>query len=497
MNYTEYFSSLRGKNITVVGFGVSNRPFVSMLSANGANVTVRDKNEIKEDIRAEFPDVKFITGENYLKDMTDELIFKTPGMRRDIPEFLEAENRGSKVTSEMQLFFELCPCRIIAVTGSEGKTTTTTLIYNILKEQGHTVFLGGNIGTPLLPRISQMKPDDIVIAELSSFQLFDMSVSADTAVITNIVEEHLNWHTSMEEYIEAKKTVFSHQTENGKLILNADDPLVSLFGYGKKDVIWFGADKLSTDTESLDSVYNDGAYCPHCKSPMNYTTHHYNHIGHYECPTCGYKRHSTDYTVTSVDLDRGEAVINGKYHISLALKSLYNIYNILAAFTVASIVGIGGDEIAADMSNYVLKNGRVITFELGKRKGTLLTSKHENSISYDQSIRVAVADKRGCDVMFIVDAVSRKYFTSDVSWLWDIDFEMLNNQNIHNIVLAGKYCNDLAVRFSYTDIPKDKITIIEDINKAVDYLENDRNEYIYVITCFSDKYKFISRIKGE
>ena len=222
MNYTEYFSSLRGKNITVVGFGVSNRPFVSMLSANGANVTVRDKNEIKEDIRAEFPDVKFITGENYLKDMTDELIFKTPGMRRDIPEFLEAENRGSKVTSEMQLFFELCPCRIIAVTGSEGKTTTTTLIYNILKEQGHTVFLGGNIGTPLLPRISQMKPDDIVIAELSSFQLFDMSVSADTAVITNIVEEHLNWHTSMEEYIEAKKTVFSHQTENGKLILNAD-----------------------------------------------------------------------------------------------------------------------------------------------------------------------------------------------------------------------------------------------------------------------------------
>lgn len=190
-------------------------------------------------------------------------------------------------------------------------------------------------------------------------------------------------------------------------------------------------------------------------------------------------------------------MINGKYHIALALKSLYNIYNILAAFTVASIVGIRGDEIAADMSNYVLKNGRVITFELGKRKGTLLTSKHENSISYDQSIRVAVADKRGCDVMFIVDAVSRKYFTSDVSWLWDIDFEMLNNQNIHNIVLAGKYCNDLAVRFSYTDIPKDKITIIEDINKAVDYLENDRNEYIYVITCFSDKYKFISRIKGE
>jgi len=222
MNYIEYFASLKGKKITVVGFGVSNRPFVRMLAESGALVTVRDKNEIPETVRAEFENVEFITGPNYLCDLTDELIFKTPGMRRDIPEFLAAEKNGSKITSEMQLFFELCPCRIIAVTGSEGKTTTTTLIYNILKEQGHTVFLGGNIGTPLLPRISQMKENDIVIAELSSFQLFDMTVSADTAVITNIVEEHLNWHTSMEEYIEAKKTVFRHQSENGRLILNAD-----------------------------------------------------------------------------------------------------------------------------------------------------------------------------------------------------------------------------------------------------------------------------------
>ena len=157
MNYIEYFASLKGKKITVVGFGVSNRPFVRMLAESGALVTVRDKNEIPETVRGEFENVEFVTGSDYLCDLTDELIFKTPGMRRDIPEFLAAEKNGSKITSEMQLFFELCPCRIIAVTGSEGKTTTTTLIYNILKEQGHTVFLGGNIGTPRLPRISQMK----------------------------------------------------------------------------------------------------------------------------------------------------------------------------------------------------------------------------------------------------------------------------------------------------------------------------------------------------
>ena len=244
-------------------------------------------------------------------------------------------------------------------------------------------------------------------------------------------------------------------------------------------------------------MYNDGAYCPVCKAPMEYSTHHYNHIGHYSCTKCGYKRQDTKYTITSVDLDKGVMEIDGKYEISLALKSLYNIYNILSAYTVASIVGISGEKIAADMNNYVLKNGRVITFKLGSREGTMLTSKHENSISYDQSIRVASAFSEGCEVMFIVDAVSRKYFTSDVSWLWDIDFEMLNNPNIHQIVLAGKYVNDLAVRFSYTDIPSNKIKLYESIDEAVDYLNSDRKEYIYVITCFSDKGKFLGKVNGD
>jgi UDP-N-acetylmuramyl tripeptide synthase len=230
---------------------------------------------------------------------------------------------------------------------------------------------------------------------------------------------------------------------------------------------------------------------------MVYSTHHYNHIGHYRCTACGYHRHDTQYTITAVDMDKGEMTIDGTHTITLALKSLYNIYNILSAYTVASIVGIDGAKIAADMNRYVLKNGRVITFSLGSRRGTMLTSKHENSISYDQSIRVAAAHKEGCDVLIIVDAVSRKYFTSDVSWLYDIDFEMLGSDNIHQIVLAGKYVNDLAVRFSYTDIPNEKIRLFESIDEAADYLNSDRSEYIYVITCFSDKGKFLVKVKED
>ena len=341
----------------------------------------------------------------------------------------------------------------------------------------------------------KVKSDILLIESDERFARYTFKYIQPTHyVITNLYRDQLTRNGHPEWVYDA---LLDSITDSTQLILNADDPLVSSFAQGRENVVWFGADKLSTDTETLDSVYNDGAYCPVCKAPMTYTTHHYNHIGHYACTKCGYRRHDTQYTITAVDLDKGEMTIDGKHTITLALKSLYNIYNILSAYTVASIVGIDGAKIAADMNHYVLKNGRVITFELGSRKGTLLTSKHENSISYDQSLRVASAYKEGCDVMIIVDAVSRKYFTSDVSWLYDIDFDMLGCENVHQIVLAGKYVNDLAVRFSYTNIPNEKIKLFEDINEAVDYLNSDRSEYIYAITCFSDKGKFLAKVKGE
>ena len=391
------------------------------------------------------------------------------------------------------------PEYIIAVTGSNGKTSTVEMIAHILTENGKTVAWnkeGSNqiegVTTLVLGSSSlggKVKKDILLIESDERFAKYTFKYIKPTHyVITNLYRDQLTRNGHPEWVFDALKDSIYPETQ---LILNADDPLVSLFGEGR-DVIWFGADKLSSDTKELDSVYNDGAYCPKCKSPMTYTTHHYNHIGHYECTSCGYKRHDTKYTITSVDLDEGEMVIDGSNKITLALRSLYNIYNILAAYTVASIVGIDGKKIASDMSDYVMKNGRVITFEIGSRQGTMLTSKHENSISYDQSIRLACAEKNGCDVMFIVDAVSRKYFTSDVSWLWDIDFEMLKSENVHEIILSGTYYNDLAVRFEHTDIPEDKIKIIPEIEKACHYLDSDRKEYIYVITCFSDKGKFLA-----
>ena len=404
------------------------------------------------------------------------------------------------ILSRMEL-----PKYIIAVTGSNGKTSTVEMIAHILTKNGLTVAWnkeGSNqiegVTTLVLGSATlggKVKADILLIESDERFARYTFKYIRPTHyVITNLYRDQLTRNGHPEWVYDA---LADSITDGTQLILNADDPLVSAFGQGREDVIWFGADKLSTDTDELVSVYNDGAYCPVCKAPMLYSTHHYNHIGHYRCTACGYHRHDTQYTITAVDMDKGEMTIDGTHTITLALKSLYNIYNILSAYTVASIVGVDGAKIAADMNHYVLKNGRVITFSLGSRRGTMLTSKHENSISYDQSIRVAAAYKEGCDVLIIVDAVSRKYFTSDVSWLYDIDFEMLGSDNIHQIVLAGKYVNDLAVRFSYTDIPSERIKLFESIDEAADYLNSDRSEYIYVITCFSDKGKFLVKVKED
>lgn len=395
------------------------------------------------------------------------------------------------------------PENIIAVTGSNGKTSTVEMMAHILRENGKKVIYnteGSNqiegVTTFVLANSSlfgKVRGDVMLIESDERYAKYTFNYITPTYyVITNLYRDQLtrNGHP-MWVYGEIEKSI----KEGSRLVLNADDPLVSLFGKDKEDTIYFGADKLATDSDTFTSVYNDGVYCPVCHAPMEYTTYHYNHIGHYNCEVCGYKRQNTAFTVTDANLDDGYLVINGEYKIDLALKSLYNVYNILAAFTACSLVGVESEKIAQTINNYVLKNGRVTTFNLGKRQGVLLTSKHENSISYDQSLKLASDDKDGCDVVIIVDAISRKYFTSDTSWLYDIDFHLLASDNVKRIILAGAYANDLAARFSYINIYDGKITVTESIEKAVELLSTEDTEKIYVITCFSDKGKFLERVE--
>ena len=233
MHYDEYFRSLRGKKILVMGLGVSNRPLVRMLLAYGCDVTGCDRTP-----RAQFDDelreleafgCKMKVGDGYLDDLSADIVFRTPGMHPNIPALKALRDAGAEVTSEMEVFFEVCPCTMIAVTGSDGKTTTTTLISEMLKASGKTVWLGGNIGTPLLPLIDQIKETDCAVVELSSFQLMDMHQSPHIAVVTNLAPNHLDVHKDMDEYIQAKVNLFRYQGKDDILIVNADNSITSRF----------------------------------------------------------------------------------------------------------------------------------------------------------------------------------------------------------------------------------------------------------------------------
>ena len=232
-SFEQYFTDLQGKSVAVLGLGVSNRPLVRLLLEYGAVVsggdrTPREKldNEVLE---LERLGCKLYLGENFHLDMQAEIAFRTPGMHPESPAVRHLREGGARITSEMAAFFEVCPCPIIAVTGSDGKTTTTTLISEMLKASGKTVWLGGNIGTPLLPLVRQMDAQDVAVVELSSFQLMDMPRSPQRAVITNLAPNHLDVHKDMQEYVDAKKNIFLHQDENGLLILNADNAITADF----------------------------------------------------------------------------------------------------------------------------------------------------------------------------------------------------------------------------------------------------------------------------
>lgn len=227
---TEYLEELHGKSIAVIGMGVSNTPLIRILLRGGLKVTVCDKapRERVEDVASELESLgaKLQLGPGYLEKLSRfDVIFRTPGLSPNTPELREAVEHGSELTSEMELFFRLCPCRIIGVTGSDGKTTTTTLISEFLKEAGFNVYLGGNIGKPLLPDVSGMSVDDVAVVELSSFQLMSMAQSPDIAVFTNLSPNHLDYHHTMEEYTAAKLNIFSHQNEGGRAIFNYDNDI--------------------------------------------------------------------------------------------------------------------------------------------------------------------------------------------------------------------------------------------------------------------------------
>ena len=231
MRFEEYLTSLQNQTVAVIGIGVSNQPLIRLLLSRGISVTSCDKKS-REALgvvgdQLEAMGCRLQLGEDYLQGLDQDVIFRTPGMRPDLPELVSAVERGSKLTSEMEVFFEVCPCPVIAVTGSDGKTTTTTIISELLKAAGKTVHVGGNIGHPLLAETGEMSEKNIAVLELSSFQLMTMTRSPHIAVVTNLAPNHLDVHKDFQEYIDAKENIFTHQAAEDIAVFNADNAITA------------------------------------------------------------------------------------------------------------------------------------------------------------------------------------------------------------------------------------------------------------------------------
>ena len=266
----EFNNYIRFRKVAIIGLGVSNLPLLQYFHEKKAKVTVFDNKEIDE-IPKEIMDkiteysMEFSLGRNYLSKLNGfDLIIRSPSCLPTTPELEEEAERGAIVTTEIELLMKMCPCKMIGVTGSDGKTTTTTLISEILKTAGYVCHVGGNIGIPLFTKLSEIKPEDIVVLELSSFQLMGMEVSPDIAVITNVSPNHLNIHKDYEEYIDAKKNIFKFQNKDGILVTNYDNEVTreaSLQARGK--VIYF-----SSKTKLDDGYIVDGDTIKQCSDKL-------------------------------------------------------------------------------------------------------------------------------------------------------------------------------------------------------------------------------------
>lgn len=276
--YQEFINELQTKKIAIIGAGVSNLPLIKILHNASCDITLFDKKELAdmEEATSKYLQdnhIKTSLGDFYLEELTGfDVIFRSPSFLPTNPYLIEETKRGALITTEIEQVIRLAPCSIIGITGSKGKTTTTTILYNLLKGLGYQTYLGGNIGTPLFEKLNEITKDSIIVLELSSFQLMNMSVSPHIAIVTNISPDHLDIHGSYEEYINAKKYIFKNQSKEDILVLNMDDDIVKNFvNEAKGEVRYFKTTTNDVDTLKDTYVLN-GTYIEYNKEPIIDTT---------------------------------------------------------------------------------------------------------------------------------------------------------------------------------------------------------------------------------
>ena len=385
-----------------------------------------------------------------------------------------------------------------------GKTSTTELICKIFEDNGYKVGCnreGSNltegVTTMILNACSlngECKKDVLIIESDERYLRHTLKhFRPKYLVVLNLYRDQLGRNGHPELIYDIIKEAIADDIH---LVLNADDPLVASYGFKRDNVTYFGMSKNDFSTDEFVGAANDGAFCPICKEPMEYDFYHYNHIGSYKCKACGYKRVTPQHAVTSLDLANKQLTINTKHKITMDLSSVFTAYNLLAAFAVAKLVGVKEEKIVEPLNEYVLQNGRVQKYDINGKPCTILMAKHENTVSYNQNLLHIVREKIPSTVILILDDVSRRYFTVETAWLWDIDFELLKSDSVKKIIIGGRYVHDYTTRIEFAGVDMKKVVGFENLDDMMkEVKEKPKGDMIYLVTCFLDKTKFIARIK--
>lgn len=396
---------------------------------------------------------------------------------------------------------KLCE-NIIAVTGSNGKTSTTELIATTLRKSGVNAVYnkeGSNqiegVTTLILSNCDfsgNFKPQALVIESDERYaRLTFKYFTPKCFLITNLLRDQLTRNRHPEWIFNIISQCIS---PNSKLILNADDPIVASFGIKFENAIYYTVNKTAISSQEPMLSYDAGAFCPNCKMPLQYEYRNYGSLGRFKCTNCSNGSANSQFAVTNVDIETKTIEINNKFQIQTDNLDIHNIYNLLAAFVTCSCCEVKQSKVAQALSNHKYQTGRVLNFVFNGSAAELLISKHENSMSYNCSITHVLNQNEDVSVLIVVDRISRKYFTSETSWLWDIDFEKLNTDRVKSIILGGKYCYDLLVRFNSTEIPKEKIFCEPDFQLLKNAAKTHKQGKLFVLTCLADQERVIKEL---
>lgn len=396
------------------------------------------------------------------------------------------------------------PKYVVVVTGSSGKGSAVSMIAHILENAGKKV-VWNQSGSNILNAIAtlvlnnskifshELKADVLLLEMDERFIKETFAPGTITHLcITNITRDQpaRNGHPLI-----VFESILEAIDKNVHLIINTDDPLLNRIKYAfENEITSYGIAKSNYDVEKPTYAV-DFAYCPSCHTKLKYSSYHYGHLGIYECPKCSFKRGGVDYEAKNVDLKKGTFELKDK-ELKLNKKVFFGVYYTTLAYTVCDILGIDEDKILDGINKNMMATKRGKSYTLDNREIEMLESKNENSLSYLQSLNYIKMQEGKKTVVMGFENVSRRYSYNDLSWLWDVDFEVLNDKNIDKIFLIGRFKYDVAVRLNYAGVEDEKIILVDELPTLLDKIEQMSEGKIYTMVCF-DMTETITKLLKE